>query len=80
MGETVSAVQTLRTPEQYLEGLRDGREVYYARDYAGYQGVLAVHAEGSIEAEKLLIYRSYDPTPAVALARQLAGLDPGSTA
>lgn len=51
-----------------------------ARDYAGYQGVLAIHAEGSIEAEKLLIYRSYDPTPAVALARQLAGLDPGSTA
>ena len=37
-------------------------------------------AKGSIEAEKLLIYRSYDPTPAAALARQLAGLDPGSTA
>ena len=45
-----------------------------ARAYAGYQGVLAVHAEGSLEAEKLMIYRSYDPQPAVALARSLAGL------
>jgi aromatic ring hydroxylase len=46
-----------------------------ARSYAGYQGVLAVHAEGSLEAEKLLVYRSYDPGPARALVRHLAGLD-----
>ena len=45
-----------------------------AREYAGYQSVLAVHAEGSLEAEKLMIYRSYDPTDAVAFARELAGL------
>ncbi len=45
-----------------------------ARDFAGYQSVLAVHAEGSLEAEKLVLYRSYDPEPAVALARRLAGL------
>jgi 4-hydroxybutyryl-CoA dehydratase/vinylacetyl-CoA-Delta-isomerase len=45
-----------------------------ARDYAGYQTVLAIHAEGSLEAEKLMIRRSYDPARAVALARQLAGL------
>ena len=45
-----------------------------AREYAGYQNVLAVHAEGSLEAEKLMIYRSYDPGPAVALARRLAGV------
>ncbi|MCY4085828.1 MAG: gamma-aminobutyrate dehydratase [Actinomycetia bacterium] len=45
-----------------------------AREYAGYQSVLAVHAEGSLEAEKLMIYRSYDPTHAVAYARELAGL------
>jgi aromatic ring hydroxylase len=45
-----------------------------AREYAGYQSVLAIHAEGSLEAEKLMIYRSYDPTPAVAYARRLAGL------
>jgi 4-hydroxybutyryl-CoA dehydratase/vinylacetyl-CoA-Delta-isomerase len=44
-----------------------------ARSYARYQGVLAVHAEGSIEAEKLMIYREYDPRPAVDLARELAG-------
>jgi aromatic ring hydroxylase len=46
-----------------------------ARAYAGYQGVLAVHAEGSLEAEKLMIYRSYDPAPATALVRRLAGLE-----
>ena len=46
-----------------------------ARGYAGYQGVLAVHAEGSIEAEKMMVYRSYDPGPAKAYVRELAGLD-----
>lgn len=45
-----------------------------AREYAGYQSVLAVHAEGSLEAEKLMIARSYDPSRALALARGLAGL------
>ena len=45
-----------------------------ARDYAGYQSVLAVHAEGSLEAEKLMLFRSYDPAAAVAYARTLAGL------
>ena len=35
-----------------------------ARVLAGYQGVLAVHAEGSLEAEKLMIFRSYDSRPA----------------
>jgi aromatic ring hydroxylase len=46
-----------------------------ARSYAGYQSVLAVHAEGSLEAEKLQIVRSYDPEPVRSLARKLAGLD-----
>jgi 4-hydroxybutyryl-CoA dehydratase/vinylacetyl-CoA-Delta-isomerase len=46
-----------------------------ARGYAGYQGVLAVHAEGSIEAEKMTVFRSYDPGPARAYARMLAGLE-----
>ena len=45
------------------------------RLYGGYQAVLAVHAEGSIEAEKLAMFRAYDPARAVALAMQLAGLD-----
>ncbi|MFN8188661.1 MAG: 4-hydroxyphenylacetate 3-hydroxylase C-terminal domain-containing protein, partial [Gaiellales bacterium] len=48
-----------------------------AREYAGYQSVLAVHAEGSLEAEKLMLYRSYDPRKALAYARELAGLPSG---
>jgi 4-hydroxybutyryl-CoA dehydratase/vinylacetyl-CoA-Delta-isomerase len=45
------------------------------RLYGGYQAVLAVHAEGSIEAEKLAMLRAYDPKRAVDLATQLAGLE-----
>ncbi|MCU0273625.1 MAG: hypothetical protein MUE34_10350 [Acidimicrobiales bacterium] len=45
-----------------------------ARDFGGYQAVLAVHAEGSIEAEKLQMSRSYDLDGARAWARTLAGL------
>jgi hypothetical protein len=33
-----------------------------------------VQAEGSLEAEKLMIWRSYDAGPAYELARRLAGL------
>jgi 4-hydroxybutyryl-CoA dehydratase / vinylacetyl-CoA-Delta-isomerase len=36
--------------------------------------VLAVHAEGSLEAEKMMVFRSYDSRPATAYARELAGL------
>jgi aromatic ring hydroxylase len=46
-----------------------------ARDFGGYHAVLAVHAEGSIEAEKMQIYRAYEPGRALAYARQLAGID-----
>jgi len=45
-----------------------------ARDFGGYHAVLAVHAEGSIEAEKMQILRAYDPRNALAYARRLAGL------
>lgn len=45
-----------------------------ARSYGGYQSVLATHAEGSLEAEKLQIARSYDAASATAYARGLAGL------
>ncbi len=48
-----------------------------AGEYAGYQAVLAVHAEGSIEAEKLTILAHYDRERAMGFARWLAGLDPG---
>jgi 4-hydroxybutyryl-CoA dehydratase / vinylacetyl-CoA-Delta-isomerase len=45
-----------------------------ASEFATYQEVLAVHAEGSLEAEKLMLFRSYDPRPAVSYVRRLAGL------
>ena len=43
-------------------------------DFGGYQAVLAVHAEGSIEAEKLTIFRDYDLRPALAYAKRVAGI------
>jgi aromatic ring hydroxylase len=46
-----------------------------ASDYGGYQEVLAVHAEGSLEAEKLMISRSYDMDRPVSLVRRMAGID-----
>ena len=45
-----------------------------ASEFATYQEVLAVHAEGSLEAEKLALFRSYDAKPALAFVRRLAGL------
>jgi 4-hydroxybutyryl-CoA dehydratase/vinylacetyl-CoA-Delta-isomerase len=48
-----------------------------AGPYGGYQAALAVHAEGSLEAEKLTIHRAYDATRATALASRLAGLAQG---
>ncbi len=44
------------------------------RLYGGYQVVLAVHAEGSLEAEKMAMLRSYDAKRAQSLAMRLAGL------
>jgi aromatic ring hydroxylase len=44
------------------------------RLYGGYQAVLAIHAEGSLEAEKMAMLRSYDAKRAHALAMRLAGL------
>ena len=45
-----------------------------ASDFAGYQAVLAVHAEGSIEAEKMTIHREYDFRNSLKLAKYVAGL------
>jgi 4-hydroxybutyryl-CoA dehydratase/vinylacetyl-CoA-Delta-isomerase len=45
------------------------------RDLGGYHAVLAVHAEGSIEAEKMHMFRSYDSERAMTYARRLAGID-----
>ena len=46
-----------------------------ARDLGGYHAVLAVHAEGSIEAEKMQILRSYDSRRALAYTKKIAGID-----
>src|ERR1700722_18302253 len=46
-----------------------------ARAYGGYQAVLAIHAEGSLEAEKMAMLRAYNSKRAVNLALQLAGLN-----
>ncbi|MEE9241506.1 MAG: 4-hydroxyphenylacetate 3-hydroxylase N-terminal domain-containing protein [bacterium] len=45
-----------------------------ATDFGGYQAVLAIHAEGSIEAEKMTIWREHDAGPAADYARWLAGI------
>src|SRR3984893_5007029 len=44
-----------------------------ASDFGGYQEVLAVHAEGGFEAEKLQAYREYDFKSVSAYASKLAG-------
>ena len=46
-----------------------------AGEYGGYQAVLAVHAEGSIEAEKLTILAQYERERAITFARWLAGIE-----
>src|SRR5260221_14711729 len=43
-------------------------------DFGGYQEVLAVHAEGSLEAGKLQTYPEYDFATAAAHAREGAGV------
>ena len=50
-----------------------------ASEFGAYQEVLAVHAEGSLEAEKLMLFRSYDARPALDFVRRLAGLPPGES-
>jgi aromatic ring hydroxylase len=45
-----------------------------ARDFGGYQSVLATHAEGSGEAEKMEIGRSYDATRATGYVSRLLGI------
>ncbi len=45
-----------------------------ATDFAGYQAVLAIHAEGSIEAEKLAMVREHDSIRCKELAKGLAGI------
>lgn len=50
-----------------------------AGEYGGYQEVLAIHAEGSLEAEKMMVLREYRSTAAKEYARELAGLGQAQT-
>ena len=61
--EGVSAEQRLRTLN-LISDLTTG-------EFGGYQAVLAIHAEGSLEAEKLTILREYDQTSAKTYARTI---------
>jgi aromatic ring hydroxylase len=46
-----------------------------ASEFATYQEVLAVHAEGSLEAEKQMVLRSYNPKPALEYVKRLMNDD-----
>jgi 4-hydroxybutyryl-CoA dehydratase/vinylacetyl-CoA-Delta-isomerase len=59
--------------KERLQALSLVRELV-ASEFGTYQEVLAVHAEGSLEAEKLMLFRSYDSRPALEFVRGLAGL------
>ncbi|MEP7310845.1 MAG: 4-hydroxyphenylacetate 3-hydroxylase N-terminal domain-containing protein [Acidobacteriota bacterium] len=59
--------------KERLQALSLVRELV-ASEFGTYQEVLAVHAEGSLEAEKMMLLRSYDAKPAVRFVRNLAGL------
>jgi aromatic ring hydroxylase len=80
--EDLDGIETRPLLEKFYAGRRgvDGKERLralafvrnlVASEFSAYQEVLAVHAEGSIEAEKLALFRSYDPQPALALVRRL---------
>ncbi|PYM85306.1 MAG: hypothetical protein DME09_06165 [Candidatus Rokuibacteriota bacterium] len=48
---------------------------YFASSFGGYHELLAIHAEGSLEAQKITILRGFDTSDAVAFAADCAGLD-----
>src|SRR5205814_3349740 len=64
-GAGVSAEQRLRTIN-LISDLTTG-------EFGGYQAVLAIHAEGSLEAEKMTILREYDQERAKSYARSMIG-------
>ncbi|MBI3743926.1 MAG: gamma-aminobutyrate dehydratase, partial [Chloroflexi bacterium] len=42
-------------------------------EFGGYHAVLAIHAEGSVEAEKLAIFREFDAKAVMAYAKKMSG-------
>lgn len=63
--------------EQRLRALNLVRDVT-ASDYGGYLEVLAIHAEGSLETQKLTVLMDVDVDPYKAYARRLAGIEDGA--
>lgn len=47
-----------------------------AGEFGDYPAALAIHAEGSVEAEKSTVRRAYDPPPSRDYVRRIAGMDP----
>jgi 4-hydroxybutyryl-CoA dehydratase / vinylacetyl-CoA-Delta-isomerase len=47
---------------------------YFASDFGGYHELLAIHAEGSLEAQKITILRGFDAAAARAFAADCANL------
>jgi 4-hydroxybutyryl-CoA dehydratase/vinylacetyl-CoA-Delta-isomerase len=84
--EDVQSEETGPLIEKYLKGKKgtSGKERLQvlnliqditASDFGGYQAVLALHAEGSMEAEKLQLSREYDWQKVISYARRLARLE-----
>jgi 4-hydroxybutyryl-CoA dehydratase / vinylacetyl-CoA-Delta-isomerase len=48
---------------------------YFASSFGGYHELLAIHAEGSLEAQKITILRGFDARDAMAFAADCANLD-----
>jgi aromatic ring hydroxylase len=79
--------ETKRDIEYYLGGKRGFGSInrlklfnlirdLFASDFGGYHELLAIHAEGSLEAQKITILRGFDATAARAFAAECADLDP----
>ena len=46
-----------------------------ASDFGGYHELLAIHAEGSLEAQKITIFRGYDLLRCMDIAKKAAGIE-----
>jgi aromatic ring hydroxylase len=79
--------ETKHYVEQYLGGTKGFGSInrlklfnlirdYFASDFGGYHELLAIHAEGSLEAQKITILRGFDAGAAKAFAADCANLDP----
>jgi aromatic ring hydroxylase len=84
--EDLKNPETKTYVEHYLGGKRGFGSVnrlklmnlirdYFASGFGGYHELLAIHAEGSLEAQKITILRGFDARDPVAFAAQCANLD-----